>query len=1219
MKKTSLLFLLSLVFSFYCLFYLEPSKAKSAQEPTRLFDLIGAKRTQSRVSVAAVREQEIAVNFASINFETVQKLDFPLLDGESYKAVRRESEGFVRFADDEFTWRGKIFGDDGWSGDVILSVKGEAMSGLIYSPRAVYEIVPQENFKHLLVEIDQSQFPPCGGAIPAKPKLKGTEGNRRSLPGASALDDGSLIDVLVVYTGPVRAGLGGTTQTRAFIQQAIASTNTAYQNSGINPRLRLVNTLEVDYDEDGTLSSALDWVRDDATVAAARNTSKADLVAILVEDGDDACGRAGVMQSVGPEFSERAFSATKRSCAVGNLTFAHELGHNQGCEHNPENGASPESASYPYAFGHYVNNSFRTIMSSSDPCSSGCARVAHFSNPSVTFNGRATGIANQRDNHRVINNTALIVSQFRDSGGGNSCSSTSINVGQTLNGSLTSSDCVLSGTGRRYDVYSFNGQAGQGIAVSMDSSAFDTYLYLTNSANQILDEDNNSGPGTNSRIPNSSGVFTLPATGSYFLRASSASDNATGAYSISLTGCTYSLSTNENQVGPGAGSTNIFMDALSGCAWSADSDSTSWLTTSSLGTGAGTISYNYTSNTSTSPRTGRITVGGQVHTVTQIGVGGAGSVRFSSATYNANEGGGDVTITVNRSGGTGTGTVQYSTSNGTATAGVDYVSTSGTLLFGGNETSKSFTITILDDATFEGNESFSLSLNNNSSSFTLGNPSTATLAIIDNDMSPDSTGPGLSINSHSNGDTISNSSISLSGTASDSGRGDNGISSVTVNGVAASGGTASGSGTANWNHTLTLNQGANTVTVVARDNSSNQNNTTQSITLHYQPAQTYTIAVSASPSSGGTVGGGGTFVAGGSRTVTASANSGYSFANWTENGGVVSSSTSYTFTLNSNRTLVANFSIVSSGNAAYDSTLKAPKCPVPGSVCDSGTLINGRGNITGGAEPNQPNTIYNSCADNTVGSYHSDESIDNIRISTLDGSNFAPGKTVKIEVTVWAFSVTNDFLDLFYTDDATNPNWTYITTLAPSITGAQVLSTTFTLPSGGSLQAVRANFLYRGAPTPCSGGSDNFDDHDDLVFAVGSGATQSIQLLLEEFGPSSSQLAAVDSMLLLRDPFPVVNGANLLNLGLDRNTRVIIYATNLQLTQGETSASVVVNLIDSSGLSYDIAAEDVRPVPNSNFTQLIFRLPNNLPVGTCTIKVKAHGQVSNAGTIRIRT
>jgi hypothetical protein len=128
-----------------------------------------------------------------------------------------------------------------------------------------------------------------------------------------------------------------------------------------------------------------------------------------------------------------------------------------------------------------------------------------------------------------------------------------------------------------------------------------------------------------------------------------------------------------------------------------------------------------------------------------------------------------------------------------------------------------------------------------------------------------------------------------------------------------------------------------------------------------------------------------------------------------------------------------------------------------------------------------------------------------------------------------------------------------------------------------------------------------------------------IQLLLDQSGPSLDQLAALDSILFLRDPFPVVNSADVLNLGVDRNTRVIVFVTNLQLAQGETSSAVVVNLVDSNNQSYDVAAEDVRFLSSIGFTQVIFRLPNSLSVGTCTIKVKAHSQVSNGGTIRIRT
>jgi len=127
-----------------------------------------------------------------------------------------------------------------------------------------------------------------------------------------------------------------------------------------------------------------------------------------------------------------------------------------------------------------------------------------------------------------------------------------------------------------------------------------------------------------------------------------------------------------------------------------------------------------------------------------------------------------------------------------------------------------------------------------------------------------------------------------------------------------------------------------------------------------------------------------------------------------------------------------------------------------------------------------------------------------------------------------------------------------------------------------------------------------------------------VQLILDTSGPAVDQAAALDSMLFLRDPFAVVNPINLLNRGPDRNTRIVVSVVNLQLAQGEAAASVVVNLIDSRNQSYDLAAEDVRLIPSFNFTQIIFRLPDEISAGTCLVRVKAHGQVSNAGTIRIR-
>ena len=63
----------------------------------------------------------------------------------------------------------------------------------------------------------------------------------------------------------------------------------------------------------------------------------------------------------------------------------------------------------------------------------------------------------------------------------------------------------------------------------------------------------------------------------------------------------------------------------------------------------------------------------------------------------------------------------------------------------------------------------------------------------------------------------------------------------------------------------------------------------------------YTVTVSAG--TGGTVSGGGKVLDGSSCTVTARANSGYSFDGWYEGSSKVSSSASYTFTVSSNRTL----------------------------------------------------------------------------------------------------------------------------------------------------------------------------------------------------------------------------------------------------------------------------------------------------------------------------
>jgi hypothetical protein len=76
----------------------------------------------------------------------------------------------------------------------------------------------------------------------------------------------------------------------------------------------------------------------------------------------------------------------------------------------------------------------------------------------------------------------------------------------------------------------------------------------------------------------------------------------------------------------------------------------------------------------------------------------------------------------------------------------------------------------------------------------------------------------------------------------------------------------------------------------------------------------YTVTLSSTPPEGGsTSGGAGLRNAGDEVTVSATANPGFAFVKWTENGSNMSNSEDYTFNINSNRDLVANFEAIISG------------------------------------------------------------------------------------------------------------------------------------------------------------------------------------------------------------------------------------------------------------------------------------------------------------------
>src|SRR5215208_4800123 len=96
-------------------------------------------------------------------------------------------------------------------------------------------------------------------------------------------------------------------------------------------------------------------------------------------------------------------------------------------------------------------------------------------------------------------------------------------------------------------------------------------------------------------------------------------------------------------------------------------------------------------------------------------------------------------------------------------------------------------------------------------------------------------------------------------------------------------------------------------------------------------------------------------------------------------------------------------------------------------------------------------------------------------------------------------------------------------------------------------------------------------------------------IVMEE---NTSRAAVLDSVLLLRDPFPL---GNIHNFSLDQRTRIMLFATAIDLLPNESASAVMVQLEDGQAHIYPVVVEDVRKVPNFDWlSQIVVKLPDSI-------------------------